>query len=265
MADDPFYKAHWQDIEPERMSAYKGGFAWDEAASALYAGADIHAGQAIADFGCGPGKVAAALAGLVGETGYVYAIDIKEAFLKIARENAVAAGVADWVTTHQSDGATLPFDDGTLDRVTARNTIMYVDDPVETLGEFRRVLRPGGLAHAIDGDWYMMVAEPVAHDLWRDFVRAASHACRNADMGRQLYGAFREAGFEDIQVKIFANPDVTGRLLGMVRNMARYALESGTLDAAAIDRVIAQVEQGLADGRYFLVSPQFVVTGRAPD
>nr|WP_302477867.1 methyltransferase domain-containing protein [Ruegeria arenilitoris] len=145
--------------------------------------------------------------------------------------------------------------------VTARNTMMYVDDPVQTLKEFRRVLRPGGLAHAVDGDWYMMVAEPVEHDAWRAFVKAASHACRTSDMGRKLYSTFLEAGYQNVQISIFANADVDGRLLGVVRNMAKYAHESGTLTASKIDEIVEQVEQALVCGSYMLVSPQFVVTG----
>lgn len=145
------------------MSAYRSGFGWDDAAEQLYNPAEIAAGQLIADFGCGPGKVSVALAEKVGIGGHVHAIDINVEFLNLVEENAAVAGVSDRVTTHLNDDVSLPIDDASLDRVSARNAIMYVDDPVETLTEFNRVLRPGGLAHAIDGDWYMMVAEPVAH------------------------------------------------------------------------------------------------------
>lgn len=265
MTDGPFYKKHWRTIEPDRMSAYRDGFGWDEGTEKLYLSADITMGQSVADFGCGPGKVSVALAEKVGAKGTVHAIDINSEFLELARENAAAAGVLDRVTTYLNDGVSLPLEDASLDRVTARNTIMYVDDPVDTLREFRRVLRLGGLAHAIDGDWYMMVAEPVAHESWRQFVEAASHACRNSDMGRKLYGAFVEAGFRDISVSIVANVDVEGRLLGMIRNMAKYAKESGTIDHDAVDQVVSQVEHAHADGSYFVASPQFVVTGRKMD
>ncbi|MGJ8586344.1 MAG: methyltransferase domain-containing protein [Marinosulfonomonas sp.] len=265
MTDDPFYKNHWRSIEPDRMSAYRGGFGWDEGTEKLYLPADIKTGQSVADFGCGPGKVSAALAEKVGAEGTVHAIDINAEFLELATENAAAAGVLERVTTYLNDGVSLPLEDASLDRVTARNTIMYVDDPVETLREFRRVLRPGGLAHAIDGDWYMMVAEPVAHEPWRDFVKAASHACRNSDMGRKLYGAFVEAGFQDVGVTIVADADVEGRLLGMIRNMAKYAKESGTIDHDAVDQVVSQIEHAHANGSYLVVSPQFVVTGRTTD
>jgi hypothetical protein len=108
----------------------------------------------------------------------------------------------------------------------------------------------------------MMVAEPVEHDLWRSFVKAAAHACRNADMGRKLFANFSDAGFQDLRVSVIANVDTSGRFLGMVRNMAKYAAKSGTLEQTAIDEVVTKVEEALTNERYLVVSPQFVVTGR---
>lgn len=261
MAADPFYKTHWREIEPDRMTAYREGFGWDETTERLFRPAEISTGHVVADFGCGPGKVSTELAKQVGPNGRIHAIDINAEFLEITRANAAAAGVSGQLTTHLNDGCSLPLADQCLDRVSARNTIMYVDDPVDTLREFHRVLRSGGLAHAIDGDWYMMVAEPVSHGTWREFVKAASHACRNSDMGRKLRRAFIEAGFQDVEVSITANADVDGRLLSMIRNMATYARESGAIDHQQVDQVVAQVEQALSDGTYLVVSPQFVVTG----
>ncbi|MDW3221982.1 MAG: methyltransferase domain-containing protein [Paracoccaceae bacterium] len=262
MVADPFYKTHWHEIEPDRMSAYQEGFDWDETTELLFRPAEISTGQVVADFGCGAGKVSTELAIQVGPNKHIHAIDINAEFLEIVSANAAAAGVSGQVTTLLNDGYSLPLTDETLDRVSARNMIMYVDDPVDTLREFHRVRRPNGLAHAIDGDWYMMVAEQVLHGTWREFVKAASHACRNSDMGRKLRRAFIEAGFQDVEVSIMTNADVDGRLLSTIRNMATYARESGAIDHQQVDQVVAQVEQTLSDGTYLVVSPQFVVTGR---
>ena len=78
-------------------------------------------------------------------------------------------------------------------------------------------------------------------------------------MGRKLHHAFKKAGFEDLEISIYAKADVDGRLLGMIRNMAKYARDSDTMDLAKIDHV---VDQARMDGTYLAVSPQFVVTGR---
>lgn len=244
------------------MSAYSVGFQWDASAEALYCSAEISKDLRVADFGCGPGHIAVELARRVGPAGHVHAIDINAEFLKLADQNAMNADVSEQVSTHFNDGTRLPLGDGELDRITARNTLMYVDDPVETLREFLRVLRPGALAHAVDGDWYMMVAEPVAHDAWRAFVKAAAYACSNADMGRKLHAAFKQAGFTDIQVRIVATPDTEGRLLGMVKNMAKYATRSGRISKQDADRVYQEIKDAMSDGTYLVVSPQFVVTGR---
>jgi ubiquinone/menaquinone biosynthesis C-methylase UbiE len=265
MTVEPFYKAHWITVSADRMSSYKEGFAWDEAAERLFEPAAIAEGQRVADFGCGPGKVSVALAQKVGSTGHVYALDINSEFLETVTHNAAVAGIPERISTCWSDGRHLHLEDGQLDRVSARNALMYVDDPVQTLREFHRVLKPGGLAHAIDGDWMMMVAEPVAHDIWQEFVLAAAHACRSVDMGRKLRAAFLEAGFNEVEASIVARPDAEGRLLGMVRNMARYAKESGKLEDERIDHVVSQLEEGLVTRRYLVVSPQFVVTGRKSD
>ena len=152
MEKDPYYKSHWRDIDADRMSSYRKGFGWDETAARQFEAADIRTGQKVADFGCGPGKIAAHLAELVGPAGHVHALDINAEFLEVTRQTAADAGLSDRVTAHLNDGSVLPLEQGSLDRIVARNTLMYVDDPVRTLTEFRRSLRPGGLAHAIDGD-----------------------------------------------------------------------------------------------------------------
>ena len=88
-------------------------------------------------------------------------LDINPDFVSRTRKNANAAGVGERITAHRCDGSILPLPDASLDRLTTRNTIIYVDNPAATIGEFRRVLRAVGKLHTIEGDWPMMVIEPV--------------------------------------------------------------------------------------------------------
>ena len=111
----------------------------------------------------------------------------------------------------------------------------------------------------------MMVAEPVERSAWRAFVDAAAHACRRADMGRRLHAAFVAAGFAEVRVGIVARADTEGRLLGMVRNMGRYALESGGIGQGEVEGIVAGVERAQREGRSLAVSPRFVVTGLRQD
>src|SRR5215467_9944511 len=144
------------------------------------------------------------------------------------------------------DGSILPLPDESVDRLTTRNTIIYVDDPERTIREFRRVLRAGGRVHAIEGDWPMMVIEPVPSKDWAALVNAASHACRTPDIGRKLYGLMGRVGFSDISVQVVTRPDTDGRLLPMIKNMAEYARVSGN-DADA-DKILSTIERAVSDG-----------------
>ena len=177
----------------------------------------------------------------IGPGGHVHALDINADFVAQVRQNADAAGVGDRVTAHRSDGATLPLPDASLDRLTARNTLIYVDDPEVTLRECRRVIRPDGRLHAIEGDWPMMVVEPVAAADWTALVTAASRACRTPDIGRKLYTLLRRAGFSAIDVQVITRPDTEGRLLPMIRTITDYARGSGKIGDAEIDRILFEI------------------------
>jgi ubiquinone/menaquinone biosynthesis C-methylase UbiE len=260
VAADPFYKAHWENIEPERLDRYQRMFQWNPASAVLYESAEIRDGHIVAELGCGPGYTAIEIAQWVGRSGHVHALDINMDFVAQARRNADAAGVGDRVTVYRCDGASLPLATSSLDRLTTRNTLIYVDAPEVTLGECRRVLRPAGKLHAIEGDWPMMIVEPVPAKDWSALIAAASRACRTPDIGRRLYGLLRHAGFSTIDVQLVTRPDTEGRLLPMIKTIADYARGSGEMGDAEIDEILSSIEQARSDGRYLFLAPQFVVT-----
>ena len=260
MSETSPFLEHWINIDPERMARYEVMFQWSAAAEAFYSPADIQVGQVVADFGCGPGHTAVELARRVGPSGHVHALDINVEFVERTRARAKSAGLADRITAHLLSTDRLPLPDDTLDRVTTRNTIIYVRDPVGTFEEFRRVLKPGGIAHAIESDWSLTAVEPLAADEWRTLVKAAGWAWRDPEIGRKLYGVARRAGFSTVAVQVLTKPDIDGRLLGMIQTVAGYARDSATLDPERIDAILASVERGLGEKRYLAVSPQFIVT-----
>ena len=260
LANEPFYKDHWINIDQGRLARYDRMFQFNPASSALYEPADIRKGQIVADFGCGPGHTAVEIAKWVGPGGHVHALDINSEFVTQSRKNANSTGVGDRVTAHQCDGSVLPLPSGSLDRLTTRNTLIYVDDPERTIREFRRVLKAGGKAHIIEGDWPMMVVEPVSSKDWADLVNAASHACRTPDIGRKLYGLMRLTLFSNVNVQVIVRPDIDGRLLPMIRNLAEYAQASGKTNKADIERMLLIIDQAILQGSYLALAPQFVVT-----
>ncbi|MEM7254086.1 MAG: methyltransferase domain-containing protein [Pseudomonadota bacterium] len=262
MSLDTYYKDHWVTIESERLERYEEMFVWSPAQDALIEPADIHAGQTVADFGCGPGYLTIELLNRVGETGIVHAFDVNEEFLRRTGARAAEHGLEGRLVLHHLTDRAIPIDDAVLDRIIAKNVMVYVDDPGDTFREFRRVLRADGCAHAIDSDFLMAVVDPIPAAEWRAFIDAAAHAFRTPSIGRQLYRLAREAGFADVQVNVLARPDTRGRLLNFVRNVAGYARLGHQLDDATIQRVLDTAEQAVNDGVFMALNPQFLVTAR---
>ena len=259
--NESYYKDHWVDIEPDRLDRYEAMFKWSLTAERVLAPADVGPGQTIADFGCGPGYAAVELAKRVGAGGHVHALDINAEFVSRTRARAESEGLSDRVTVHQLMDGTLPLEDNMLDRLVTKNVMVYVDDPAASIAEFYRVVKPGGIAHIVDSDFGMNVIDPVPAAAWRDLLDAAAHAFRTPTVGRQLYGLARGAGFADVQVAIVAIPDTHGRALHFANNIAGYARD-GDSEFAEVDirKIIDVATKALADGRFFALNPQFMVT-----
>ena len=257
------FQEHWLDIDPERMTRYETMFQWNPATEHFYAAAEIGEGQAVADFGCGPGHAVIEFAKRVGPTGHVHALDINEQFIQRTRSRAARHGVEKRVTAHLLEDARLPLPSANLDRVVARNTIIYVDDPLFTFTEFRRTLRPGGIAHVIEGDWRLTAVKPVPTHEWQSMIEAASWIWPRPEIGRELYGIARQAGFREVAIQVLTNPDTTGRLTPMIDTVTDYARSSGMLRFEQIDSVMKQIRKGIEDGTYLAIVPQFIVTAKA--
>lgn len=263
MADiTSYYRDHWVEVEPERMARYEAMFQWRSGQEVLIAPAELGTNHVVVDFGCGPGGLAVELARRVGPGGRVIGLDINEAFLARARERAADEGVAEIIETIRMDSEVLPLESGSVDRVVCKNVLEYVSDPQLVISEFHRVLKPGGIAHVSDSDWGSVVCEP-ARERFERIMSAAAIAFRTPLIGRQLYGMFRNAGFESPQVQVLASADTEGGLKGVLMNMASYARTSGHLDDAEIDAFVDELEQAIDERTYFALLPQFLVTGRA--
>ncbi|AUG99092.1 class I SAM-dependent methyltransferase [Prodigiosinella confusarubida] len=106
----------------------------------------------VLDIGTGPGFFAVTLA-LAGHQ--VTAVDITEAMLDQARDNAEHHGVS--INFVHSDVHNLPFDDDSFDLVVSRNVTWNLDAPQCAYQEWRRVLMPGGRMVNFDANWYLQL------------------------------------------------------------------------------------------------------------
>jgi len=107
--------------------------------------AAIEDGDVVLDVGAGDGLIALGALSLVGAHGIVIFSDISQDLLDVARSLVVQMGMLDRCRFLHAPAEDLSaFAAASVDVVTTRSVLIYVDDKRAALREFFRVLRPGG-------------------------------------------------------------------------------------------------------------------------
>lgn len=106
-------------------------------------------GMHVADVGAGKGEFTVALALAVGETGHVYATEIKSSLLDDIRHAASRAGVAN-VTVIEADAKDSRLAEGCCDAILIRRVYHHFTHPEPTNASLYRALRPGGRLVVVD-------------------------------------------------------------------------------------------------------------------
>ena len=110
--------------------------------------AGIAPGMCVLDYGCGPGSYVVAAAGMVGQAGKVYALDVHPLAIASVRRLSVRKCLAN-VVTILSDCKT-GLTDGEVDVVLLYDVLHDVHDPRPLLDELHRVLKPKGILSVSD-------------------------------------------------------------------------------------------------------------------
>jgi SAM-dependent methyltransferase len=129
-------------------SAYDGFMGrYSRPLSVMFAdAANVHSGLSAVDVGCGPGALTGVLVERLGAAA-VSAVDPSPPFV------AACAARYPGVDVRLGRAEEVPFEDGRYDRVLAQLVLHFVTEPARVAGEFRRLLRPGGIAAACVWDF----------------------------------------------------------------------------------------------------------------
>lgn len=109
--------------------------------------AGLEAGQRFLDLGCGTGWAVRHAAGLLGESGMAFGVDISSRMIEKAIQGS--SGIAN-VSFQVGSSDRLPFSDGFFDVIICTNSFHHYLDPLRALIEARRVLMPGGRILILD-------------------------------------------------------------------------------------------------------------------
>ena len=111
-----------------------------------------HARRILA-LGCGTGIEVRALRRLTRPDTAIIGLDHSPALIDAARRLTADEGLADNVTYQVGDAHHTPYGDAEFDIITLHTLISHVEDPLQVLGEARRLVRPGGTVAVFDGDY----------------------------------------------------------------------------------------------------------------
>lgn len=105
--------------------------------------ADLNLGETVLDLGSGGGIDVLLSAQRVGDTGFVYGLDMTDEMLNVARANAAEAGAnnVEFIKGYIED---IPLPDGSVDVVISNCVINLSTDKPAVIAEIARVLKPGG-------------------------------------------------------------------------------------------------------------------------
>jgi demethylmenaquinone methyltransferase/2-methoxy-6-polyprenyl-1,4-benzoquinol methylase len=138
----------------------------------------------VLDVATGTAAVAIELAkGAPGRT--VVGLDQSPEMLAAGRARVERAGLADRIELSEGRAESLPFADGEFDALTFTYLLRYVDDPLATMCELARVVRPGGVVAMLEFD----VPRGVWRPLWELYVRVVLPLA-----GAVVSPAWREVG-----------------------------------------------------------------------
>src|SRR3990172_165971 len=225
----------------------------------------VRPGDCVLDVGCGTGVVARDLVERVAERGKVVGVDPSERLIEVAVRRMEERSLKGRIEFRCADGAALPFPDGSFDLVVASAVFGHIPNGPGGLAEMVGGARPGGTVVAFDHDIDMIVINAADRDLTRRIVHAyCDRYFSSGWAGRELYGMFREAALEEIQVLplTFTSTQFEPYWKRMVERLSTVAVKTGVVSEQEAGVWRGDLERKGHECRFFASRSYFCLRGR---
>jgi ubiquinone/menaquinone biosynthesis C-methylase UbiE len=156
-------------------------------------------GARVLDLGCGPGSFDRQISSRVQPDGTVTGLDTDACTLQRAYTLAAERGCAN-IYYLRGNAYTQPFRDQAYDVVYCRHLLMHLSEVSRVLHEAMRVTRQGGYIIAREGDFDTWKYYP-RYPNWEKLHGIVQLRLGSANIGRQLWSMFHEAGLNNIAMR----------------------------------------------------------------
>ncbi len=153
----------------------------------------IDPGDEVLECACGTGLLTT---GIAEKCGHLTATDFSRKMLEKAEKNCASYSN---VTFENADITSLPYPDGSFDKVVAGNVIHLLDEPLKALQELDRVCRPGGLLIL---PTYMNKDKKGNSSAFASAVGKAGADFKRQFTPESYRQFFRDAGYRDVSVRM---------------------------------------------------------------
>lgn len=201
--------------------------------------ARLNAGETVLDLGSGGGIDVLLSAKRVGETGFVYGLDMTDEMLALAEQNRIKSGVQNvrFLKGHIEE---IPLPDNTVDVIISNCVINLSADKDAVIREAFRVLKPGGRFAVsdvvIDGE----LPDAVRSDM-EAYVGCVAGALEKQDyVARLTRAGFAEADVEPTRHYMFADLEATACSATSIRALSET--EKQELDGRIMGAFIRAVK-----------------------
>lgn len=221
----------------------------------------LKSGDRVLDAGCGTGLLTELMSAQIGSSGQVTGVDQSQNMLALAADRCDMLGN---VKLQPGDVTSLDFEAGSFDAASCVQTLLYVDDVEQAIGELHRVLKPGGRVAIIETDWHGLVLNSPDYSLTRKLIDAWDAAVPGPNLPPRLGSLLRKTGFNAIHVKAVPviNDSYNEASYGasMVRYLAKNAIKREVVSREQADNWLQQLVGQPDQSDFFFCINRFLFT-----
>ena len=163
-------------------------------------------GEVCVDLGSGRGTDVLRLAEDVGDTGFVYGIDVSDGMLKKAKKNAAKLGVTN-VEFIKSKLEDIKIQSDTVNLIISNCTINHASDKFKVWSEIERILQKSG--RFVVSDIYSIGEVP---EEYRNDPEAVAECWAGATTKQKYLDTLMKVGFKDIEIIEESSPYAKGKI-----------------------------------------------------